>query len=115
MGRALLDVREEVLIMAALLLGAIAVLSRDDGTFWDTRLWAGLLVVQALPYLAALVMSVIGAAPRISGNAVSRFSKTFLPDDTVAASQEPAPSPVAASQTGDPTTPLTSRLLRSPR
>ena len=65
--RALHDAREEALFCIALLLGAVAVLSREDGTLLDVRLWSMMLTVQAVPYASAVLLSVISAIPRLSG------------------------------------------------
>jgi len=70
--RALRDVREELLLLIALLLGAYAVLLRSDGDLVDVKLWATLLGVQALPYAAAVLVSLISAAPRLPGRWIGR-------------------------------------------
>ena len=59
--QALLEAREELLILLALTLGALALLGREDGDLFDVRLWATMLAVQAVPYAAAGVMSWISA------------------------------------------------------
>jgi cellulose synthase/poly-beta-1,6-N-acetylglucosamine synthase-like glycosyltransferase len=61
--RALADAREELLFVAVLVLGALVVQLRDDGDLLDVRLWATLLLVQAVPYLAAVLLSLISALP----------------------------------------------------
>ena len=63
--RALVDAREEALLMSAFLLGAYAVLQRPDAFMIDVRVWAAVLLVQALPYGAAVVVSLISALPRL--------------------------------------------------
>ena len=65
--RALQDAREELLFLVALMLGTVAVLWREDGALLDVRLWAAMLMVQAVPYAAAVLVSIISAAPRLSG------------------------------------------------
>ncbi len=70
--RALHDAREELLFLVALILGAVAVLWRQDGALLDVRLWAAMLMVQAVPYAAAGLVSMISAAPRLSGRLVVR-------------------------------------------
>jgi len=57
--RALADAREETLFLVAFWLGAAGVLQRDDGYMLDVRMWALVLVVQSVPYLASVVVSVI--------------------------------------------------------
>jgi len=66
MRRALQDAREELLLLAALLLGAIAVLARADGALFDVQLWSTMLVIQAVPYAATGLVSMISAAPGLS-------------------------------------------------
>ena len=67
---ALHDAREELLFLIALILGSVAVLWREDGTLFDVRLWAIMLMVQAVPYAAAGLVSVISSVPRLSGRLV---------------------------------------------
>ncbi|MEA3273803.1 MAG: glycosyltransferase [Pseudomonadota bacterium] len=59
--RALADAREETLLLAALWLAAAAVLQRDDAYMLDVRIWALVLFVQSIPYLASLLLSLISA------------------------------------------------------
>ncbi|MBK1708523.1 MULTISPECIES: glycosyltransferase [Marichromatium] len=68
--RALLDAREEALFVVALWLGAVLVLLRDDGYMLDVRIWAAVLLVQSIPYLASVVVSLISAAPRLPARLV---------------------------------------------
>ncbi len=70
--RALQDAREELLFLVALILGAVAVLWREDGALLDVRLWSAMLMVQAVPYAAAALVSMISAAPKLSGRLVVR-------------------------------------------
>jgi cellulose synthase/poly-beta-1,6-N-acetylglucosamine synthase-like glycosyltransferase len=74
--RALRDAREELLFLLALLIGAVAVLMRDDGALLDVRLWSAMLTVQAVPYAAAVLLSMISAAPRLSGRLALRVQRT---------------------------------------
>ena len=50
------------LIGGALLLAALAIGQRDDAYLLDTKLWMTLLVIQSVPYVAAVTLSLIGAA-----------------------------------------------------
>lgn len=59
--RALNEAREECLFALALLLAALSLAQRDDAYLADTRLWITLLVVQAIPHIAAVVLSLISA------------------------------------------------------
>lgn len=56
---ALNDAREEALIGLALILAAVAIGMRDDAYLSDTRLWITLLAVQSMPYIAAVIMSLV--------------------------------------------------------
>lgn len=73
--RALLDAREELLFFTALLVGATAVLWREDGDLLDVRLWAAMLVIQGVPYAASGLLSIVSAAPRLSGRLVGAVSR----------------------------------------
>ena len=55
------DAREECLFAIALLLAACAIGLRDDAYLTDTRLWITLLIVQSIPYLAAVFLSLISS------------------------------------------------------
>jgi hypothetical protein len=46
------------------------VLLREDGDLLDVRVWSAMLVIQAIPYAAAGLMSLISAAPRLPGGMV---------------------------------------------
>ncbi len=70
--RTLHDAREELVLLVALMLGTVAVLWREDSALLDVRLWAAMLMVQAVPYAAAGLVSMISAAPRLSGRLVVR-------------------------------------------
>ena len=69
-GRALLDAREELLFLIALSLAALGVLLRPDGGMLDNRIWALVLGVQGIPYLAALLVAFISALPNLSAGLV---------------------------------------------
>jgi cellulose synthase/poly-beta-1,6-N-acetylglucosamine synthase-like glycosyltransferase len=59
--RAISDAREELLFLIALWLAAGLVLMRDDGYMLDVRVWAAVLLVQSIPYLATVLVSLISA------------------------------------------------------
>ena len=63
--RVLADAREEVLLMLAFWLGAFAVMQREDSDMLDVRVWAAVLLVQSVPYFAALLVSLISAMPQL--------------------------------------------------
>lgn len=68
--RAVLDAREELLMLAALLLAAGAVLSRVDATMLDVQVWSLMLMVQGMPYAAAGLVSAISAIPHLPARLV---------------------------------------------
>jgi cellulose synthase/poly-beta-1,6-N-acetylglucosamine synthase-like glycosyltransferase/exo-beta-1,3-glucanase (GH17 family) len=59
--QAFLMAREEIGLLLALLTAAAAVLIKFDVSNHDAVLWAGMLLVQTLPYLAALAMAAVNA------------------------------------------------------
>lgn len=61
--QALQDTREELLFLVALGLAAIMVLQRPDGGMLDIRVWSLVLLVQAIPYAAAGLVSFISGLP----------------------------------------------------
>ncbi len=71
--QALIDAREELLFLIALTLSAYAVLIRPDGTMLDIRVWALVLIVQSVPYAAAVLVSLISGMPRMSAKLVGRM------------------------------------------
>ncbi len=73
--RALVDAREETLLMSAFLLGTFAVLQRPDAFMIDVRVWAAVLLVQSLPYAAAVLVSLISALPRLSARLVGPLAE----------------------------------------
>ena len=77
--RALLDAREELLFLVAMLLAAVAVTLRDDGDMLDIRVWMAMLLVQAVPYAAAVLVSLISAAPRLPSNLVGGMERLRHP------------------------------------
>ena len=68
--QALMDAREELLFFAAMLLGAYAVLQRTDAMMLDVKIWSVMLAMQSIPYAAAVLVSLISAAPRLPGRLV---------------------------------------------
>lgn len=64
--RAIADAREEVLFALALSLAAIVCLMRKDGSMLDIRVWATVLFVQCVPYLASITVSIISGLPTLS-------------------------------------------------
>ena len=59
---ALLLAREEVALLVILLACAVGVVLRQQIDATDVRLWLAVLVIQAIPFAAAITMSVASAA-----------------------------------------------------
>lgn len=73
-----------LLFLAALgvivvLLAAYSVLQRFDGDMLDAQTWAVMLGVQAIPYAAAVLMSLISAAPRLPAGLVGPMRRLGRP------------------------------------
>lgn len=68
--RALVAVREETLLTIAFVLAGTCVLLRDDAYMLDVRIWALVLFVQSVPYLAAMLVSTISASPSLPARLV---------------------------------------------
>ncbi len=73
--RALADAREEALLLIAFLLGAVAVLQRPDAFMIDVRVWAAVLLVQAIPYAAAVKVSLISALPQLPARLIGPLAE----------------------------------------
>jgi exo-beta-1,3-glucanase (GH17 family)/cellulose synthase/poly-beta-1,6-N-acetylglucosamine synthase-like glycosyltransferase len=72
--KALGDAREELLFALALCLAIVGVLLREDGDMLDVRVWALVLVIQAIPYSAAVVVSLISGLPRLPAKLVGAMA-----------------------------------------
>jgi len=69
--RSLLDAREELLFLLALVLAIAGLfLIRNDSDMMDIRVWAIVLGVQLTPYLAAVIVAVIGGFPKLPARLV---------------------------------------------
>ncbi|MBK1647058.1 glycosyltransferase [Rhabdochromatium marinum] len=72
--RAFLDAREETLFAVALCFGAFCVLQREDAYMLDVKIWVSVLLVQAIPYLAALLVSLISASRRLPATLIGTMA-----------------------------------------
>ncbi len=63
--QAILDVREEALIGFALILAAITMGARYDVYLTDTKLWIALLLIQSIPYVSAVALSMISTFEKL--------------------------------------------------
>jgi glycosyltransferase involved in cell wall biosynthesis len=78
--RAIANAREECLLLAALALAASALLTlRPDAEMLDIRVWVTVLAVQAVPYGAALFMSLISGLPRLPASLVGSMGHLSVP------------------------------------
>lgn len=72
--RALADTREEALFVIAFWLAAGLILLRPDAFMLDVRIWAAVLVVQSIPYLASVLVSLASAQQHLSAELVGPMS-----------------------------------------
>jgi hypothetical protein len=68
--KALGDAREELLFAVALVLAIVGVLMRKDGDMLDVQIWAAVLAVQAIPYAASVLVSLISGLPKLPAKLV---------------------------------------------
>jgi exo-beta-1,3-glucanase (GH17 family)/cellulose synthase/poly-beta-1,6-N-acetylglucosamine synthase-like glycosyltransferase len=68
--RALGDAREEVLFLIAFWLAAYTVTGRNDADMLDLQMWVLVLLVQSIPYLAAVLVSLTSALTRLPASLV---------------------------------------------
>jgi cellulose synthase/poly-beta-1,6-N-acetylglucosamine synthase-like glycosyltransferase len=68
--KALSSAREEALLMVALWLALYSLTLRDDAGTLDLKLWIALLGIQSIPYIAAVLVSVISAIPERAQSSV---------------------------------------------
>ncbi len=61
--RALAAVTEEIVIAVTLWIGILGVVVRGGQDLWSTMLWASVLFIQSLPYLAAVLVSLSTTLP----------------------------------------------------
>jgi hypothetical protein len=78
--RAVSDAREEAMLLIAFCLAAFAVLQRYDADMLDVRVWATVLVVQSLPYLASLIVSLISAMPTLPARLIGVLAEMSQPN-----------------------------------
>jgi hypothetical protein len=68
--KALGDAREELLFVIALVLAIIGVMMRKDSDMLDIHVWVAVLAIQAIPYLASVVVSLISGLPKLPAKLV---------------------------------------------
>jgi hypothetical protein len=73
--RAIGDAREESLLMITLLLSATVIMLQQGEILPDARIWSVVLLLQAIPYMAALLLSVISAFPSLPASLVGTMGE----------------------------------------
>jgi hypothetical protein len=86
LSRALGTVREEIMMVIALWLAAAGIAFQHGSDTLDLLLWIIVLLVQSIPYLAALLVSIVSAFPELRAELVCGRSGADSVDGTVAAS-----------------------------
>ncbi len=99
--RALADAREEGLFLIAFWLGAVLVMMREDSYMLDVRVWMAVLVVQSIPYLASVLVSLISAWQRLPASLVGVMPAMSGVDMEVAPSTEGVRARVQAAESRD--------------
>lgn len=83
--QALNHAREELLLMLALWLGAWAIWMVQGMQTPDTKIWLTMLLVQSIPYSAAVVMSLISSRPDLPASLIgpmANLEKPAYPSDS---------------------------------
>ncbi|MEJ2612664.1 MAG: glycosyltransferase [Candidatus Thiodiazotropha sp.] len=76
--RALQDAREEALFLLALTLSAGAIGWQQGAELPDARIWTMVLLLQAIPYAASVVVSMISAFPGLPASIVGPMGDWFV-------------------------------------
>jgi exo-beta-1,3-glucanase (GH17 family)/cellulose synthase/poly-beta-1,6-N-acetylglucosamine synthase-like glycosyltransferase len=90
---ALQSAREEGLVAIALLLAAYSIIQQQGSETPDILVWVIVLLVQSIPYLAAIIMSIISAFAPISDKLISTIT---APPATTPLGDKPALDEVEA-------------------
>ncbi|MEJ2405567.1 MAG: glycosyltransferase [Candidatus Thiodiazotropha sp.] len=98
--RAIADAREEVLFLLALCLAAGVIYNLQGEDHPDARIWSMVLLLQAIPYAASLLVSVVSAFPSLPSGIVGAMGVMPVAEgDAVAPAttqdEEKKPIPVA--------------------
>jgi hypothetical protein len=73
--KAFVDAREETVMLVALVAAAIGVVAVQGRDMLDVKVWAAVLVVQAIPYAASLLLSLISAFPKLPARLVGTMGE----------------------------------------
>lgn len=101
--RAIHAAREETLMLVALLLAAGAIADQQAFITPDLHMWTAVLVIQSIPYLAALVVSLISGFPGLPAGLFGRPKRG-------AERARPVPAVVPAEGEKSPAVPVPSYL-----
>ncbi len=80
--KAFMDAREETFMLVALLTCAWSVLAVQGRDMLDVKVWSAVLVVQAVPYAAALLMSLVSAFPRLPAAVIGPMGAMIYAEHT---------------------------------
>jgi exo-beta-1,3-glucanase (GH17 family)/cellulose synthase/poly-beta-1,6-N-acetylglucosamine synthase-like glycosyltransferase len=78
--QALADAREEALFVIAFWLAAALMMLRYDAYMLDLRVWVAVLIVQSIPHLAAVIVSLISAWQRLPASIIGPMSEMTVAD-----------------------------------
>ncbi len=73
--KAFVDARQETLLLVALLAAAVGVIAVQGREMLDVKVWAAVLIVQAIPYAASLLLSLISAFPKLPASLVGTMGE----------------------------------------
>ncbi|MCU7878799.1 MAG: hypothetical protein KZQ84_18735 [Candidatus Thiodiazotropha sp. (ex Lucinoma borealis)] len=82
---ALHDAREETLFLFGLTLSAAIIQWQQGNELPNARIWSMVLLIQAIPYAASLLVSIVSAFPGLPANIVgpmNSMSNSTLQDDS---------------------------------
>lgn len=85
--RAIADAREETLFLIALCLAAFVINTAWGERLPDAQIWSMVLLLQAIPYAASLLVSVVSAFPRLPAGIVGVMGE--MPGHELAQNEEP--------------------------
>ncbi|MCU0970505.1 MAG: glycosyltransferase [Gammaproteobacteria bacterium] len=78
--KAFMDAREEAFMLVALVLCAWAVMAVQGPDMLDVKVWAAVLLIQAIPYASALALSLVSAFPKLPASLVGTMGAMETPD-----------------------------------
>jgi exo-beta-1,3-glucanase (GH17 family)/cellulose synthase/poly-beta-1,6-N-acetylglucosamine synthase-like glycosyltransferase len=73
--KAFVDAYQETLLLVALLAAAVGVIVVQGREMLDLKVWAAVLLVQAIPYAASLLLSLISAFPKLPASLVGTMGE----------------------------------------